>query len=95
MAATAKLLFVAGEKLNDIILKRNKNETNYQYSKRVEVLDYVKHLDQKLCLQDTCRKAIWKQLILVDQHVHLFNRMSQIGLPSSITLYLLYDILLD
>ena len=95
MVATAKLLFVAGEKLNDIILERNKNETNYQYSKRVEVLEYVKHLDQKLCLQDTCTKAIWKQLIKVEQDAHLFNRMSQIGLPSSITLYLLYDILLD
>ena len=48
-------------------------------------LEHLKH----------CREAIRKHLIDLDPHAHLFNRIPQLGLPSLLTDYLLFDISLE
>ena len=77
------LLYAAGEKLDDpIVLK-------------VEFPEYFKELRKKLDLKHLCREAIRKHLIDLDPHEHLFERIPQLGLPSLVTEYMLYDCTLD
>ena len=77
------LLYAAGEKLDDpTVLK-------------VEIPEYFKELRKKLDLKHLFREAIRKHLIDLDPHEHLFCRIPQLGLPSLVTDYLLYDCTLD
>ena len=48
--------------------------------------------DAKLNLKHQCRDTIRKHLMKIDPHENLFRRIPQIGLPSSLTKYLLYDV---
>ena len=76
------LLYVAGEKLI------------YGIS-RDHVPDYLKHNEIKLNFNHICRQAIRKHLLDVDPYSHLFGRIPRLGLPSSVTEYLLYELSLD
>ena len=51
--------------------------------------------DLKLCLKHLCREAIRNHLLKVEPHTHLFGRIPQLGLPSLVNEYLLYDISLN
>ena len=57
-----------------------------------EILDILNH---EIKLKHLCREAIRKRLLALDPHLHLFNRIPQLNLPSSITAYLLYYESLD
>ena len=76
------LLYVAGEKL---IYGIN----------RAQVPDYLKHNEIKLDFNHICREAIRKHLLDVDPYSHLFGRIPRLGLPSTVTEYLLYELSLD
>ena len=56
---------------------------------------YLQELKENLALKHLCREAIRKHLIDLDPHEHLFGRIPQLGLPSLVTDYLLYDYSLD
>ena len=49
----------------------------------------------KLNLKKLCREAIRKHLLKLDPHSHLFGRVPRLGLPVSLTSYLLYNFTLD
>ena len=48
-------------------------------------------LDVKKHMKRMCRNAIRKHLLHLDPHSHLFDRIPQLGLPSSLNRYLLFD----
>ena len=73
-----KLLFAAGEKVDGITYS-----VPECIRKEIESLLNLKHL---------CRETIRKHLINIEQHSNLFTRLPQLGLPSSLTTYLLYDL---
>ena len=52
-------------------------------------------LDSEDSLKQLCRKAIGNHLIMLNPHRHLFSRVSELGLPSILTDYLLYHKSLD
>ena len=47
--------------------------------------------DLKLNLKHLCREAIREHLLAIDPHENLFGRVPQLGLPSSLAKYLLYN----
>ena len=57
--------------------------------------DYLKDLDQRLCLKHLCRDTIRNYLIFLDPHLHLFGRITELRQPSLITRYLLYGMSLE
>ena len=77
------LLFAAGEAIDGATVDRVIT---------VPVPDYLLHKDLKLNLKQLTREAIRKHLINIDPHQHLFGRIPQLGLPSSLTAYLLYNV---
>ena len=60
-----------------------------------KVCKYIPGKDPDLSLKSICREAIRKHLINIDPHQHLFGRILQLGLPSSVAEYLLYNMSLD
>ena len=77
-----EILYVAGEKIHP--------------SKLALTIPGFLQLDElRLCLKHLCREAIRKHLIDIDPHEHLFGRIPRLGLPDSISSYLLYDISLE
>ena len=95
MKHIATFLMTAGEILDAKPVKKNESENDCNYRERVEILNYLTQMDGKLCLQDICRKTNRKPLIQVNPNLHLFGRVPKLGLPSSLTSYLLYYITLD
>ena len=83
------LLFVAGEQID-----LTANIFNFLGSRYI-IPDYLKQLDNALCLKDLCRIAIRKHLISLNEHQQLFGRIAQLGQPSLICSFLLYDMSLD
>ena len=51
-----------------------------------------KYEQRERCLKHLCREAIRKHLLNLDPHEHLFGRVPRLGLPKSLTEYLLYDV---
>ena len=80
----ATLLFAAGETIGS---SGNRNKRS--------VPEFLQFKELKLCLKHLCREAIRKHLIHLNQHVNLFLRIPQLGLPSLLTKYLLYEITLE
>ena len=77
------LLYTAGETIDET---------------KVQVPDYLKDLIKEppdLSLKHWCRETIRKHLMNIDQHENLFGRIPQLGLPSSLSKYLLYNVSLD
>ena len=73
-----KLLFAAGEKMDGI---------TYSVPECI-----IKEIDSLLNMKHLCRETIRKHLTNIEQHSNLFTRLPQLGLPSSLTTYLLYDL---
>ena len=61
----------------------------------IDIPEYFQEQKENLDLKHLCREAIRKHLIDLDPHQHLFGRIPQLGLPSIVTEYLLYDCSLD
>ena len=51
--------------------------------------------DEKLQLKHICRMVIQDHLLMLDSHWNLFGRIPRLGLPSSLTDYLLFNVTLD
>ena len=86
------LLYTGGEKLNANTVKK----FDYQNGTLLRHVDVPQYLQQPdVCLKHLCREAIRKKLIDLDPHTHLFDRIRQIGLPSIVAAYLLYNMCLD
>ena len=51
--------------------------------------DVWKH--REVDLKHLCRKTIRKHLLEIDPHTHLFDRVPQLGLPTSLCAYFLYN----
>ena len=57
--------------------------------------DIPEYLKEELSLKRLCRRAIRRQLLIVDPHLHLFDRVFQLGLPPLLARYLIYNMSLD
>ena len=88
-----KLLHAAGETIDGPIRPNFNHPCGY--IKHIEIPEYFQELKENLDLKDLCREAIRKHLIDVDPHDNFFVRIPQLGLPSLIVDYLLYDCSLD
>ena len=86
------LLYAAGETLDGPAVLVEDYSTGVNH---VEIPVYFKQLKENLTLKHLCREAIRKHLIDLDPHEHLFGRIPQLGLPSIVTEYLLYNCSLD
>ena len=73
-------LYASGEILRNETLQRLKKY--YKVKKQFK----LKHL---------CRETIREHLLKLDPHTHLFGRVPRLGLPASLTLYLLYNCTLN
>ena len=80
------LLYAAGETLDGITIDEDDENTSC-------VLDYLEK--REINLKELCRKAIRKQLLQLDLHGCLFNRIPQLWLPKLLTQYLLWNMSLD
>ena len=86
------LLYAAGETID--------SKTVIEYAEDGEIIgqqevpEYLFHRDLRLRLKHMCREAIRKHLIRVNPHSHLFGRIPQLPLPSTLTQYLVYDMTL-
>ena len=60
-----------------------------------KIPEELKFKEEKLELKHICREAIRKHLLKLDPHQHLFGRIPQLGLPSIVTEYLLFNQSLD
>ena len=83
------LLFAAGETIDGTSIKRSSwlcSRDEY-----INVPNYLLNTELKLCLKHLCREAIREHLLYLDPHTHLFGRVPKLGLPKSLTEYLLYD----
>ena len=86
------LLYAAGETTDGTTVKRT---SNAGYNEKVRVPQFLLQKRLKMDLKHMCRNAIRNHLISMDPHTHLFNRIPQLGLPRSLTDYVLYNMSLD
>ena len=87
------LLYAAGETLDGpTFATEDYNNGNIIH---LNIPEYFTKLKENLDLKHLCRQAIRKHLIHLDPHEHLFGRIHQLGLPSIVTEYLLYNCSLD
>ena len=89
----AMLLYAAGETLEGV--SETKTLEGYTPNPPAVTRDDMipKELqfeDEKLQLKHICRVAIREHLLKLDPHQHLFRRIPRLGLPSSLTSYLLF-----
>ena len=76
------VLFAAGETINGKIPN--------------DLPDYLQQVTElNLCLKDMCRITIRKRLVNVHPHQNLFHVVPQLGLPSLVAEYLLYDMSIE
>ena len=87
------LLYAAGETLDGPTVPRNNGNNNGVI--HINVPKYFTELKERLDLKHLCREAVRKHLINLDPHEHLFGRIPQLGLPSIVTEYMLYDCSLE
>ena len=88
----AVLLYVAGEQVDSTTLEKNELLGDIT---PVEIAEYLQFTDLKLSLKHMCRQSIRKHLIQLNPHLHLFDRLNKLGLPSLLNDYLLYGFSLD
>ena len=79
------LLYAAGETI----------DRTTDVLRKVSISEYLFQKELQLCLKNVCRNAIRKHMISLDPESHLFNRIPKLGLPPSLTEYLLYNLSLD
>ena len=80
------LLYAAGETLDGITIDEDDESARC-------VLDYLDK--REIRLKSLCRETIRKHLIELNFHRCLFNKIPQLGLPTLMTRYLLYNMTLD
>ena len=76
------LLLAAGETVDD---------TTTEVLREMKGIDYFFDNEKKLDLMHLCRETIRNQLLWVSQ-LNLFVRVSKLGLPPSLSKYLVYDL---
>ena len=72
----ALILFAVGESLQK------------QHLTAFPIPQCITQRSNEFTLQNMCKKAIRKHLLGIDFHVHLFNRIDQLGLPAPVRSYL-------
>ena len=92
--AMVMLLYAAGETIDGTTIIE-KHCLGLGTPEEKPVPDYLLFKDLKLNLKHLAREAIRKHLINIDPHKHLFGRIPQLGLPPSLTKYLLFNISLN
>ena len=60
-----------------------------------KIPEFLVPIQQQLCLKHFSRQAIRARLIDINCNTHLFHRVPLLGLPPSLTNYLLYDVCLN
>ena len=78
------LLYVAGEDVFPTSLTSS-----------LPLIPFLLDIKQNLQLKHICREAIRKHLLQMSPHDRLFGRMPRLGLPPSLTAYLLYNLSLE
>ena len=92
----ALLLFAAGETIGGTTVEGVEWTGMEWKSKDVSVPDFLLRLmEPKLNLKEWCRLSIRKHLINLDARLHLFHRITQLGLSPPLVRYLLYNMSLD
>ena len=88
-------LLVAGE-IVDVTTVRQIDSPGYVTLRASPVPEYVQQIEPKeISLLSLCRVVVRERLLHLDRHSNLFCRIPRLGLPSSLTSYLLYDMSLD
>ena len=83
------LLFAAGEHIDT-------SAASFTFlGERHGIPEYLKETNERFCLKHLCRETIRDRLVYLNPHLHLFGRISELGQPSLITRYLLYEMSLD
>ena len=85
------LLFAAGEKLGSTVQRYS----IFGDSFLAEIPEFLKQTELKFCLKHLCRESIRKQLLMLNAHYHLFDRVYKLGLPTLLASYLVYGMSLD
>ena len=80
------LLYAAGETLDCITIDEDDENTSC-------VLDYLDK--REINLKEMCRERIRKHLLQLNLHQCLLNKIPELGLPTLITHYLLYNVASD
>ena len=83
------LLFGAGEMVDGNFVVRRSVVRDTVYRKAVP--EYLIETVQDITLLGKCRNTIRKHLLHLDPHTHLLGRIPQLGLPSLLNRYLLYN----
>ena len=82
----ALLMYAAGEKLDDTKMEIQSPHGDCM----IEIPTCLKHSKRDLNLMCICRRAIRGHLLNVNPHLPLFNRVRQLGLPPTLSAYLLF-----
>ena len=83
------LLLAAGETIDvSAVGRRSRSD---RLLERVSVPDFLLPESFKFSLQVLCRQMIRKHLLDLDPHTHLFYRVPRLGLPPTLSQYLLYN----
>ena len=83
------LLLAAGETVDVNTLKRRSRFD--RLLEQVFVPDFLLHESFTFSLKDRCRQVIRKHPLDLDPHKHLFYRLPKLGLPPTLSEYLLYN----
>ena len=89
----ALLLLAAGETLDGDTIESSMH--GFVNINRVEVPEFLRMKKLRLSLKHRCRQVIRARLHEVAPHLQLFPRVPLLGLPSSLSRYLLYDMSLE
>ena len=84
---TVKVFVSAGEEARGNFL--------FSHGRAFPVVGIMKQPKPKLYLMDICRVAIRRRLIRLDPPVNLFVKVRELGLPSILADYLLYDLSIE
>ena len=79
------LLYAAGKTLDGITILENEHTSC--------ILDYLEK--RKTCLKHLCREAIRKHLLDINCYNNLYGRVPRLGLPKTLTRYILFDMSLN
>ena len=88
------LLHAAGEDIVDSF-HRQSPEILQHVEVYPKIPEFLQHGGVQIHLKHICRGAIRKHLLKLDPHQHLFRRIPQLGLPSALTRYLLFNMSLE
>ena len=61
------------------------------FRRNIDVPEYLRERHFTYTLKDVCREAIRKHLLNINPHLNLFMRIPQLGLPTRLASYLLYE----